>query len=133
MNNNSKNRFLIGVVVLLILANITSIAMFWIGKPTDKETIYEKRKGTPAAFLIKELKLDEKQQEQLEIYREEHKRAAEPMREELVKNKKLFFEFLKQQNVTDSQKISIEKKVTAVTEKLDLLAFNHFYKVWPIN
>ncbi len=129
MNNNTKNRFLIGIVVLLILANITSIAMFWIGKPTDKEPIYEKRKGTPAAFLIKELELDEKQQEQLEIYREEHKRSAEPLREELGKNKQLFFELLQQQNVNDSQKINAEKKVTAVTEKLDLLAFDHFYKV----
>jgi periplasmic protein CpxP/Spy len=129
MNNNTKNKLLIGIVALLILANITSIAMFWLDKPSDKMPVYEREKGTPAAFLIRELNLDEKQQDQLEILREAHKQAAEPLREELGKNKQLFFELLQQQNVTDSQKINAEMKVTAVTEKLDLLAFDHFYKV----
>ncbi len=129
MNNNTKNRFLIGVVALLVVANITSIAIFWLGKPSDKMPVHERGKGTPAAFLIRELNLDEKQQDQLEILREAHKQAVGPLREELGKNKQLFFELLQQTNITDSQKINAEKKVTAVTEKLDLLAFNHFYKV----
>lgn len=118
-----------GVVVLLVVANIASIAMFWLGRPSNKMPIHERGKGTPAAFLIKELNLNEKQQDQLEILREAHKQAAEPLREELGKNKQLFFELLQLQNVTDSQKINAEKKVIAVTEKLDLLAFDHFYKV----
>lgn len=126
MNNNTKNKFLIGIVVLLILANITSIAMFWIDKPNPKTN---RQKGTPAAFLITALNLDEKQQEQLEIYREEHKRAAEPLRKELVNNKKIFFGLLQQPESVDTQKINVEEAVLSITQKLDLLAFDHFRKV----
>ena len=126
MNNNIKNKFFIAIIVLLIVANITSIAMFWIEKPNPKTN---RQKGTPAAFLITALNLNEKQQEQLEIYREEHKRAAEPLRKELVDNKKIFFGLLQQPESVDTRKINAEKAVLSITQKLDLLAFDHFKKV----
>ena len=127
MNNSTKNKFLIGIIALFILANIISIYLFWAVKPQP-----DRQKGTPAAFLIKELNLNEKQQEQLEVFREDHLSEAEPLRRELVKNKKMFFQLLQQNNVVDSQIINAEKAVTTVIGKLDLLAYDHFKKVRSI-
>ena len=129
MNNRTKDKFLIGLVLLLVLANITSISMFWLGKPNQKP---DRQKGTPSAFLINELKFDKKQQEQLEIFRQEHKQAAEPLREQLAMSKNLFFKLLEQPALADTQIINAENAVTAITQKLDLLAFDHFKKVRKI-
>ena len=126
MNNSTKDKFLIGLVLLLVLANITSIGMFWLGKPTQKP---DRQKGTPSEFLINELKLDKKQQDQLEIFRQEHKLAADLLREQLAIRKNIFFKLLQQPALADTQIINAENAVTATTQKLDLLTFDHFKKV----
>ena len=86
-------------------------------------------KGTPREFLIKELKLNAKQQEQLEVLVKEHRQAAEQLRGKTREAKESFFDLLKQQNVTDSVKQAAAKSVSIITEELDLLTLNHFQKV----
>jgi periplasmic protein CpxP/Spy len=134
MEHTTKNKLLTWLVVLLLIANAASITMFWIGKekalPVQQEQ--QQQRERPAEFLIRELRLDTKQQEQLEVLRAAHTDAAVVLRKELGKAKKIFFALIKQPGITDSMKLAAAKPVSDITEKLDLLALNHFIKVRAI-
>lgn len=125
MNPGTKNKLLTGLVVFLLVANAATITMFWMGRA--KHPLQPK--GTPQEFLVKELKLDDKQQEQLEVVVKEHQKGAEQLRIKVRAAKENLFDLLKQSNVTDSVKQGATKAVSVITEELDLLTLNHFQKV----
>lgn len=104
MNNLTKNKILTRLVLLLLLANATFIAMFWLGKPQQlKQQINNKKpKGKPQDFLTKELNLDAPQQVHLEVFSKEHQEAVNSFRDRVKQAKENFFNILKQQNTTDS-------------------------------
>src|SRR5258705_11806482 len=108
MNTGVKNKLLTWLVILLLVANAASIAMFWLSR--DKNPPAPKR--TTQEFLVKELKLDSKQQEQFDVLRKEHHKAADQLREKIREAKESFFDLLKQANVTDSLKQSAAKNVS---------------------
>lgn len=126
MNHTSKNRLLTWLVIILVLANIATITMFWLNRPKHPADMPG---GRPKDFLVKELKLDAKQQEQLEVLVKEHRAAAEALRLKIKDGKESFFELLKQPGVSDSAKQAAAKAISAHTEELDLLTFNHFQKI----
>lgn len=125
MNSGTKNKLLMWLVVLLLVANAATITMFWLGRTKPLQPM----RGTPQNFLIESLKLDSKQQEQLEVLVKEHRQAAEQLRMKTKEGKEALFDLLKQQGVTDSIKVSKAKAISVITEELDLLTLNHFQKV----
>jgi Spy/CpxP family protein refolding chaperone len=125
MNHGAKNKLLTGLVVLLLVANAVTITMFWLGRPKHPSP----SKGSPREFLVNELKLDAKQQEQFDMLRKAHHEAADQLRDKIKNAKEAFFDLLKQQNVTDSAKQEAAKAVSVNTEALDLLTLNHFQKI----
>lgn len=125
MNTAAKNKTLTWIVVLLLIGNVTSIAIFWINRNTPALS----PKGTPAAFLIKELKLDKRQQEQLEILVTQHKEQVPSIRKKVRESKEALFDLLKQYNVSDSVKKAALKSVSINTEILDSITFEHFKKI----
>lgn len=125
MSTVAKNKLLTWLVLLLLVANAATIAMFWMNKKNGPPP----PKGSPKEFLVKELKLDTAQQAQLEELVKEHRKAAEGLREKTKAAKEAFFELLKQQDVTDSVKQAAAKAVSLNTEALDLLTLTHFQKV----
>lgn len=128
MEHTTKNKVLTWLVLLLLVANAASITVFWLGK--EKQSAPQQQRGTPAEFLISELNLDIKQQAQLEILRAAHKSAAVILRQQLRVAKEDLFALVKQENnINDSVQLRAAKSVSEVTEKLDLLALNHFIKV----
>ena len=126
MNPSAKNKLLVWLVVLLLVANAATIAMFWLNKKPNQPA---KPNNAPKEFLIKELKLNTKQQEQLEVLVKEHRAAAQQLRRKTKEAKESLFDLLKQANVTDSAKQTAAKAVSAITEELDLLTLNHFQKI----
>ena len=128
MNHGTKNKLLTGLVVLLLVANAATITLFWL----DKAKHPPQPKGSPQEFLVKELKLDAKQQEQLDVLRKEHREAADQLREKIKAAKESFFDLLKQDNPADSIKQAAAKNVSSFTEQLDLLTLNHFQKLRAI-
>jgi flagellar basal body-associated protein FliL len=137
MEHKTKNKVLTWLVVVLLTANATSIAMFWLGKgkpspattATPPQQPPRQQGGTPAEFLIRELQLDSGQQVQLEILRAAHKDAAVALRNQMKDAKQLFFALIKQPGATDSEKQAAAKAVSNVYEKIDLLTLNHFTKI----
>jgi hypothetical protein len=124
----TKNKLLTGLVLLLLVANVVTITLFWVGKARQP---FQQR-GTPAEYLIKELTLNEQQQLQLELLRKEHRNAVEPLRQEVKEAKKSFFDLLKQKPLSDSVLQIAIKHISALTEQLDLITFHHFQKVRAI-
>jgi len=57
---NSNKKILTALVVLLLIANVATIGLFWFKKENKPQQL----KGGPAKFIIKELGLDKNQQEQ---------------------------------------------------------------------
>ena len=125
MNSVTKNKLLTGLVVLLLIANAATITMFWLGRAKHPQQM----KGTPQQFLIESLKLDSKQQEQLQVLVKGHRSAAEKLRMQTKEAKEALFDLLKQPASTDSAKQAAAKAVSVTTEALDLLTLNHFQKV----
>ncbi len=126
MNSGTKNKFLTGLVILLLVANAATITMFWLNRKPKQPPMM---KGTPKEFLVKELELDTKQQQQLETLVNDHRRTAEQLREKTKEAKEQLFDLLKQPGTTDSTKQAAAKAVSVITEELDLLTLNHFQKV----
>ena len=127
--NTRTNKFLIGLVLILIVANIASVALFWIKE--SKPTAMQQPKS-PAAFLIKELQLNALQQQQFEALKKEHQAAASTLRKEVKDGKEELFDLLKLSTVADTMKQNAVRKISLLTEELDLVTFNHFEKVRAI-
>ncbi len=127
--NTTKNKLLTWLVFLLLIANLATIAMFWLGKPKPPRPVLG---GGPAEFLMKELQLDSIQQKQFEILRKEHHDSAEKIRAQIKDAKESFFSLLKQTTISDSARQIAAKAVSIQTEKLDLLTFDHFQKLRAI-
>lgn len=125
MNPASKNKLLVGLVIVLLIANAITLAMFWVGKSKPAPT----PKGGPKDFLVKELQFDTKQKEQLEVLVKDHREAADQLREKTKQAKEQFFHLLQETNVTDSLKQSAATSVSEFTEELDILTLNHFQKI----
>ncbi len=125
MNNTSKNKLLTWLVVLLLLANAITITLFWMGKARHPQ----QPNGTPQEFLVQQLKLDSKQQEQLQVLVKEHQQSAALLRKKIRESKEAFFDLLHQPVITDSVKQAAANTASKNTEALDLLTFNHFKKI----
>ncbi|TCC89460.1 periplasmic heavy metal sensor [Pedobacter frigiditerrae] len=125
---NSNKKILTALVVLLLIANVATIGLFWFKKENKPQQL----KGGPAKFIIKELELNKSQQEQYLVLVEEHQQGVRPLRDEIKDAKDAFFSLLSQPNVTEAEKQTAAKMVSVSTEKLDLLTFNHFAKVRAI-
>lgn len=127
--NTRTNKFLVGLVLMLIVANILSIALFWM-KDSKPQTMQQPK--IPAEFLIKELQLNAQQQQQFEVLKREHQDASGTLRKEIKDAKEELFDLLKTGGAADTVKQSAVRKISLLTEKLDLVTFNHFEKVRAI-
>lgn len=123
-----KNKLLTWLVVLLLVANAATIAFFWLGRTKQPPG----PQGSARDFLVKELNLDAKQQEQFSEMVKEHRSSAEQIRPQIRKAKEAFFDLLKQPGISDSQKLAAAKQVSVQTEALDMLTFAHFQKLRAI-
>ena len=125
MNQDKKNNLLTWLVVILIIANIAVITMFWLShnqKPPRPA-------GTPAEFLTKELGLNEQQQQQLHQLANKHHMESEKIRGKIKDARDHLFDLLKQTNVTDSSKQQAAASVADNLKQLELLTFEHFQQV----
>lgn len=125
---NSNKKILTVLVVLLLVANAATIGLFWFKKENKPQQL----KGGPAKFIIKELGLNNRQQEQYLVLVEKHQQGVRQLRDEIKEAKDDFFGLLSQPNLAEAEKQKAAKMVSAATEKLDLLTFNHFAEVRAI-
>jgi len=125
MNSSTKNKLLVGLVLLLVVANAATIAFFWFGRHKNQPPA----KGSARDFLVNQLKLDAKQTAQYDELIKEHRSNAEQLRIKTKDAKEAFFHLLREPVITDSAKSAAAKAVSVNTEALDLLTLEHFQKV----
>lgn len=126
MNSASKNKLLIWCVVLLMIVNVAVIATIWLQH--QKESVQPK-KIIPGDFLIRELGLDKKQQEQFQGLRKEHQQQSVKTRGEIKNARDNFYKLLQKPTVNDSSKKSASAEIAKHLQEMDLITFDHFKKV----
>ncbi|MEO8769384.1 MAG: hypothetical protein ABI402_04850 [Ferruginibacter sp.] len=127
MSTLFRNKILTGLVILLLIANITTIIVFWMGMkkmhPAPKP---------PSAYIIKELSLNDKQQEQYNTMIQQHRKQSRWIQEQIRNYKDSFFNLLSNENTNDSIKNNLSVKIASLNRELDLITYDHFKEVRKI-
>ena len=125
MNTAIKNRTITWLVVILLLANIATIAVFWLDRSKKQDHSPQK----PKDFLTTELNLDETQKKKYEELVKDHQQSVRQVREKVKEMKDSYFDLLKSLDATDSLRSDRLKQISLVTERLDSITFDHFQKL----
>lgn len=148
MNYFDKNKILTIAVVALIVTNLGIIGYLWFertqnfnstdrmppgermqrpeGKPPQDRMLSE---GGPKEFLIRELKLDEKQKEDFGKLVDEHRTEMKRIREKIRKEKD---DLWKEITKPKSENSSVERSAAEIGEdqkQIELITFAHFQNV----
>lgn len=135
MSNNTNNRWLTIITLLLLTANIVTLALLWMNKKQDREHFTAPPPPQPQPggqvfeFITNELKLDSAQQEAYKKLRDEHQGQVRPLQDSIGKAKDEFFDLLKQETVADNLVESFSKKIGNLEQQRDVFTFRHFQKV----
>lgn len=128
MNFITKNKWLAVAFVILILLNITTLTVLWWTKKGNQQ---EGRppQGGAIAFLVKELKLDSLQQQQLLVFRDEHRSATQEIRKKNREAKEVFFSLLEKEGITDAEIDAAATVSARYDAELAKITFDHFKKI----
>jgi hypothetical protein len=130
MNSITKRRILNIAIVLLLVANITTIALFWLRQEHNKPPMPpNNREGGAAGFLIKELNLDSTQVGAYLSLKQEHGKAAQENRNAIRLLKDSLFGYLQLPNTSDSAVQHIVQSLGANEAAANLALFAHFKKL----
>jgi len=133
MNNSTNNRWLTVITLLLLTANIVTLALLWSHKKGGNGPQPPQPGGGEVfEFITHELNLDSAQQVAYKKLREEHQAGQRPLQDSIRKAKDDFFELLKQANVTDSLIRGRNKKIGDLEQELNLRTYLHFQKLRAI-
>ncbi len=132
MNNFTNNRWISVIILLILTANIVTLALLWSHhRGGDKR---EMNQPPPAGgevfeFLTHELKLDSAQQAAYRKLRDEHQAGQRPLHDSIRKAKDDFFALLQQSGVTDDMMRSSSKKIGDMEQQQNIFTFQHFQKL----
>lgn len=136
MSNTTNNRWFTIIVLLLLTANIVTLALLWINKKPDRGFINPPPPPPPGGqafeFITHELKLDPEQQETYKKLRDEHQSQVRPLQDSIGKAKDSFFDLLKLENVTDSMVENYSNRIGNMEQQRDVFTFRHFQKLRAI-
>lgn len=127
MNNITKSRLLSTVIIVLLVANIATLAVFLFKK--DEKKLPPPQKGGPFAFLVKELALDSIQVLAYTKLRDEHQKNVEAFRAEIRNAKDALFDLLKDPNVNDGKLQEALNNIGEKEKAFDKVVFVHFQHV----
>lgn len=122
---SSKNKILTGAVILLMLANVALMATLWWHHRPQRQP--ERR--APADYLVKELGLNNEQQNKLKALASEHHLQSEKIKGKIKDARHQLFSLLQHSGTSDSTKKAAADSVSKQLEELDLLTFDHFQQV----
>lgn len=138
MSNSTNNRWLSVITLLLLTANIVTLALLWTNKKTGKPNFdnppsYQQQPGGQVfEFVTSTLKLDSAQQKIYKQLRDEHRLQVRPYQDSIGKAKDSFFALLQNENITDSLVETSSKKIGSLEQQKDIFTFRHFQKLRAI-
>ena len=134
MNNFTNNRWLSVITLLLLTANIITLALLWTYPKTGRVDLNlpPPPRGQVFDFLTQELKLDPAQQEAYQKLRDEHRAGQRVIQDSIRKAKDAFFALLQQPEVSDSLIYHFSLRAVKAEQQLDEFTFRHFQKLRAI-
>ena len=130
MSNFKNNRWLSIITIVLLVANIVTLAMLWSHKNKDgNDQKPPQPPGQVFEFVSKELALDTAQQEAYKKLRDAHQASQRQMQDSIRKAKDALFLLLQQPTVSDSLVQEYSKRATAFDQQMDIITFKHFQQV----
>ena len=128
----TNNRLLSVITLLLLTANIATLAYLWMHKNNGGSNELPPRPAQVFEFVTKELQLDSTQQIAYKKLREEHQAGQKPLQDSIRKAKDTFFELLKQSAPDEAVVQQQSSKIAAAEQQLALFTFKHFQKLRAI-
>ncbi len=130
MSELKNNRWLSIVTLVLLVANIITLTLFWTHK-RQEETGRKPAEapGQVFEFLTKELQLTKQQQLAYKQLRDLHRANQRQLQDSIRKAKDTLFSLLNNPNVPDSLLNEYSKKATSYDQQLDMITFRHFQKI----
>lgn len=126
--NNTRNKWLIGIIAILLLTNITLLFFFLRQDPAKQE-----RKDRPglgfSEFLRKDVGFSPEQMKLFDSLRTEHFKRMRPMFDNISNTKNTFYYRLSDPTLTDSSVDSVAQPIGREQVELDALIFRHFRRV----
>ena len=134
MSISTNNRLLSVVTLLLLTANIVTLALLWTNK--KQENMPPGPNAQQGAevfeFITNELKLDSTQQEVYKKLRTEHQSSVRPLQDSIRKAKDNFFALLQKENVDDSTIQEYSTITSRLEQQRDVFTLKHFQKLRAI-
>ena len=121
-----NNKITTWLISILIIANIATLAFFWIGHFKNQ------KENSPKEFLSKNLNFSKSQKNAYFILAKEHNESAKIIRDQIKNDKESLFQLLKSDTFNDSVRNDKALKVSMSIQALDILTFEHFRKVRAI-
>lgn len=121
------NRFLKIVIIVLLIINIGTLGFIWMqgshpmGPPHQRESVFD--------FLVHELKFNEKQVEQYEALRNEHRNMVEDLRSKGRQLHDEYFDLLKSPSADSALVNRLSDSLALNQKQIELITFYHFQKV----
>jgi len=127
-----KNKWLSILIVLVMVANIATLSMYWYTKLAGKPFAGKAEKGAAAAFLIKELQFSKDQESKYKQLIDQHQQSARQLNDALRLAKEAYFNLLESNTVDSTQQADALNKLMQTQQQLEQLTFNHFVQVKAI-
>lgn len=124
-----KVKVLTGLVVVLLLINITTIASIWHMVDFERLSLRGQHPQGPKEFIIAKLGLDEEQQKVFEVLRKEHFTEMRTLQHNIRIEKDAMHELLKDDAPDTAQTFAHISRIMQQEERLERITFEHFRKV----
>jgi protein CpxP len=126
-----QKRYLVYIIILLVILNMSTLLMVWIGRPSHRSANRgpvspEHEKARVEQLLKDELGFDETQTEQYLMMRQEHHKRVTSLRHEIRQLKKQMFDEVLQDNPQPMLSDSLLRLAQEKQANLEQLTFKHF-------
>lgn len=128
MSTLFRNKILSGLVILLLIANITTLIMFWMSMKHKPSRPQQQAQD----FIVKELSMNAEQQKQYNTMVADHRKQSKEINNQIRSYKDSLFNLLNNETATGTEKNTFATKIASLTQQLDLLTFEHFKEVRKI-
>ncbi len=132
METIKKNKWLSILIVILVMANIATLASFWILKRKTPEDFRKGARANASLFIIKELNLNKDQQL---IYKQliaQHQSEMHSIRRDMGPLKDHFFSSINDTALTGPDIIKMAAEIGEKEKEIHLATFNHFRELRKI-
>lgn len=127
MNNITKTRSLIVIIIFLLVTNIAMLVFFiLLNKPVDKRPKSREQGGSMYNSLQNEIGFSQDQLAQYQVLRKKQRESVRPLFGELRSAKKDFYELVYSSTVSDSLINADADSIAQKQKTLDLQMFRYF-------